>query len=66
MKFEQLDDVLTVQEVARALKIGKTKAYDLVNSGELRHIKIGKTIRIPKQYLLNYVYGRREVKNSVS
>ena len=34
-------EVLTVIEVAKILRIGKNKAYDLVNGGRLSSIKVG-------------------------
>ncbi len=48
-------DVLTIQEVMSTLKIGKTQAYSLVKSGEIESIRIGKSIKIPKLYLENYL-----------
>ena len=34
--FEQYDDILTIEEVAEILKIGMTKTYRLVRSGNLK------------------------------
>lgn len=53
--FETKKDILTVQELCGALNICKTTAYKYLRKGEIRHIKIGKTYRIPKQYLMDYV-----------
>jgi excisionase family DNA binding protein len=40
-------DLLTVEEVARRLSIGRTTVYELMNGGDLRFIKIGRACRIP-------------------
>jgi len=38
--------LLTAEEVAESLKIGRCKVYDLIRTGELQSIKIGRR-RIP-------------------
>lgn len=47
--------VFSVPELARILQIGRNSAYELVKSGQIRSIHIGKNIRIPKQALLDYL-----------
>ena len=47
--------VLTVPELAVALCIGRNAAYKLVESGKIRSIRIGKTIRIPHNALEDYL-----------
>ena len=39
----------TVSEIAKILDIGKSSAYNLVKRNMFRTIRIGKTIRIPKE-----------------
>ena len=56
--FEQYDDILTIEDVAEILKIGMTKTYQLVRSGDLKGYKEGKDWRIPKQALSEYVISR--------
>lgn len=56
--FEQYDDILTIEDVAEILKIGMTKTYQLVRSGDLKGYKEGKDWRIPKQALNEYVISR--------
>lgn len=52
---ENLPVVLSVQQLAEVLQIGRNSAYDLVKSGQIRSIRIGKTIRIPQAALLEYL-----------
>lgn len=40
--------VLTVPEVAQALGISRSLAYQLIASGQLPHIRLGKRIVIPR------------------
>jgi excisionase family DNA binding protein len=52
---DSLPLVLSVPELAKALRIGRNAAYDLVNHGQIRCIRIGKNIRIPQSALLEYL-----------
>jgi len=55
--FNHLPDILSITDLRSALGIGRTKAYELIHTGEIRSIRIGKAIRIPKKALLDYVNG---------
>lgn len=46
--------LLTVEEAARHLGIGRTTAYSLVRSGDLESVQIGRLRRIPKEAVDNY------------
>jgi excisionase family DNA binding protein len=48
-------DILTVSELAEILYIGKNTAYQLIRDGDIKSFKIGKSIKIPKFYLENYI-----------
>jgi len=39
--------LLTPEEAAESLKIGRCKVYDLIRNGDLESIKIGRLRRIP-------------------
>ena len=53
--YDNLPMVLTVQEVSQALRIGRNATYQLVHSGQLYALHIGRTIRIPKDSLRDYL-----------
>lgn len=48
-------EVLTVIETARILRVGKNKAYRLVNDGRLSSIKVGGKTIIPKMCLVAFL-----------
>jgi excisionase family DNA binding protein len=48
-----LPEVLTVREAAAILRIGRNQLYQAVARGELDAVRIGRSIRIPKQTLLD-------------
>lgn len=45
----------TVEQVAEALNIGRDKVYELLRTGQLRSIKIGKLRRITDQHLTDFI-----------
>ncbi len=51
--LEGLPEVLKAREAAAILRIGRNQLYEAVARGELHAVRIGRTIRIPKQALLD-------------
>ncbi len=51
----------TVREAARLLSVGTRKVEYMVQSGELKSIKIGRARRIPRSELLAYLEKLRAV-----
>lgn len=47
--------LVSVEDAARALGIGKTLAYELVARGELPRVKVGRRTLIPAQALSEWV-----------
>ena len=52
-------DILTVEQLAQILGIGINAAYKLVNAGTIGCRRIGKTIRIPKVCVTDYIIAAR-------
>jgi excisionase family DNA binding protein len=48
-----LPEVLTANEVAAILRVGRNQLYQAVARGQLGAVRIGRSIRIPKQALLD-------------
>jgi excisionase family DNA binding protein len=48
-----LPEVLTVRDAAAILRVGRNQLYQAVARGELAAIRIGRSIRIPRQALLD-------------
>ncbi len=47
--------VLTVSDISEILVIGKNTAYELVRSGRIKSVQVGRQFRIPKSALLEYL-----------
>ena len=52
--FAQYDEIITVEQLAEMLKIGRNTAYELVRGGLISSVRIGRCIRIPKQSVVDY------------
>lgn len=46
---------LCVEDLMPILNVGRNTAYRLVRSGEIRSIKVGRQIRIPRQFLIDFL-----------
>ncbi len=51
----QVSLLLTAEEAARALRVGRSKVYELMRSGVLRSVKIGGSRRISATALAEFV-----------
>ncbi|MDX3645102.1 helix-turn-helix domain-containing protein [Streptomyces sp. MB09-02B] len=47
--------LLTVEEAARRLQIGRTTCYGLIRSGELETVPVGRLRRVPADAVPEYV-----------
>ena len=47
--------LLSVEDLMPLLAIGKTSAYALVRSGQIRSIRIGKKYRIPREAVTEFI-----------
>ena len=54
--FPNIPAVLTVEELAKYLHVGRNTAYNLVKSGEIPSIKIGRQIRIASDDVYRYLH----------
>ena len=52
------NEILTVEEVADILYVGKNTVYALLQAGALRAFRIGKSWRIPRFCLEEYIINK--------
>ena len=56
--FSEYPDVVGVEQMCVMLGgIVKRTAYELLRSGEIRSLKIGKSFKIPKISIIDYLVG---------
>jgi len=51
--------LLTIEETARTLRIGRSIVWQLVKSGALRSVKIGASRRVPVEAITDYTSSLR-------
>ena len=54
---EELPLILTVEDLMPVLCIGRNTAYDLVRSGQIKLLRIGHQIRIPRDAVVEFISG---------
>ena len=53
--LKEYPDVLTVEQMSRALGVCTKTAYRLVRENKIEHLKIGWSYRISKVHLISYL-----------
>lgn len=56
---EQRHEWLKVPEMAEFLRIGRSRAYELVADGEIPSVRIGRSIRVSRRELERWLEGQR-------
>ena len=56
--YDELTLTLRVEDLMPILDIGRNTAYELVRSGKIRSIRIGRQLRIPKDAIQDYLAQR--------
>ncbi|WP_093799839.1 helix-turn-helix domain-containing protein [Streptomyces sp. Wb2n-11] len=54
------DELLTVAEVMARLRLGRSTVYDLLRTGQLASVTIGRCRRIPVIALRDFIAGQME------
>lgn len=51
---------LKVPEVAQVLRIARSRAYELVGSGEIPSVRIGRSVRVSRKELDHWLEEQRQ------
>lgn len=60
--LENYKDILNIKELCEAIDVGKNTAYKLLNTGEIKSVRIGKVYKIPKVWVVDYILNKKELK----
>ena len=66
-KYRSLDELplaLRVEDLMPILGIGRNTAYELVRSGQIRSIRVGRKIRVPKNAVAAFLNENPRAKRS--
>lgn len=53
--FSTYPDVVQVEDLMEMLHIGRNSAYDLLSTGKIKTIRIGRKYIIPKRNVISYI-----------
>ncbi len=56
------NDILLPEDVQKILQIGRNTVYNYLAEGKIRSMRIGGKYRIPKLYLLQFIYPDMEIR----
>jgi excisionase family DNA binding protein len=59
-------ELLTGEEAARMMKVPKSHVYELVRTGRLPHVRVGKYVRIPVAALRDWLAASAEDVDSLA
>ena len=55
LMFPDYPDIVTVSQLQTMLGVSRHLAYDLINDGYIRGVKIGNAFKVPKVNVIDYV-----------
>lgn len=55
--FDSMPLILEVSDIADTLKIGRNKAYELINSGNIKAIKVGNHYKVLRDSFIAFLRG---------
>ena len=64
--FSKYDDIVTIDEIMEMLQIGRVTVYQMLQSGRIRRLRIGKRYIIPKQSIVELFEFGRGRRNAVT
>ena len=53
--FNNLPEIMTREDVAKALCIGRDKSYEIMQSGKIKVLRFGKVSRVRREDFIDYV-----------
>ena len=53
--LKEYPDILTVDEMSKALGVSSKTGYQLLRDNKVEHLKVGRAYRVPKDHLLSYL-----------
>ena len=62
--LKEYPDILTVDEMSKALGVSTKTGYQLLRENKIEHLKVGRAYKVPKAHLLSYLrLGLRNAEN---
>ena len=58
--MDEQHEYLKVPEVAKVLRIARSRAYELVAEGEIPSVRIGRSVRVSRKELVRWLEEQRQ------
>jgi len=58
MKTTRADELMNIDEVSEKMKLGKQSVYRLIKEGQIKSIKIGKSLFVSVEDFNNYIKSK--------
>ncbi len=58
MYDNEISDLISIEDLCDMLAIGKNTAYHLLNTNEIQAFRIGRSWKIPRQSVINYIKNK--------
>ena len=55
--LQEYSDVLLPEDIQKILKVGRNTVYTYLANGTIKSVRIAGKYRIPKKYILDFLYG---------
>ena len=62
--FKEYNDVVTMKELQKMLRIGRNVSYRLIQENKINHFRINNKIFIPKQSVIDFLLGAEIINAS--
>ncbi len=59
-------NMLTVKDLARILNCGRTKAWELVNTHQIRTVRVGRLVRLERKAIEEFIEKNREGEKEIT
>ena len=59
-RIDEFGDVLKPADIQKILHVGRNTIYKYLADGAIKSIKIGNQYRIPKRYLIDFIYPQKD------
>jgi len=65
--FNNYPDIVSTNDIAKMLNIGKSSVYALLQSKQIQHVRVGRKYVVPKQAVINFAsdicYNENKIVN---
>lgn len=59
---DEMNGIISIEEIMEILSVGKNTVYSLLNSHEIKAFRIGKVWKIPRKSVMEYIHRKTYVK----